>query len=149
MKIEYTRFKKYLITLTKIVGVFFLLAILSFFLFRNFLLHKAIEKIAAKFRHDYQSNFVIGQASFTGITSVEMQHIILVPDGKDTLVNIGKLESTIRLMQALVLNIRVKELQLKDGYVNFIKNDKGRNFDAFLKHSDSTSLDTNNTKKTN
>jgi len=140
-----------LITLTKIVGVFFLLAIVSFFAFRNILLNKAIEKVSLKFRSNYQTTFTIGNASFNGISSVEIQNIIIIPDGKDTIVNIATLQSSIRFWHALFLDFRVKELQLKNGYINLVKNNEGRNFDVFLKHKskDSTSVETKSSKQTN
>ena len=151
MKPDLYRFKKPLITLTKIVGVFFLLAIISFFAFRNILLNKAIEKISAKFRNDYQTTFTVGNASFIGISGVEMEHIVILPDGKDTLVSIGSLQSSIRFWYALILDFRVKELLLKNGYINLVKNNEGKNFDAFLKHKnkDTTIVDTTSIKQVN
>jgi Transglycosylase len=151
LKIDLHRFKKYGITLAKIVGVFFLLAVISFFAFRNFLLNKAVEKVAAKFHHDYQTTFTVGNASFKGISGVDIQNIIIIPEGKDTIVTIGNLESSVRLWYALILDFRIKELLLKNGYINLVKNNSGRNFDVFLKHKnkDSLNIDSTTTKQTN
>ncbi len=138
--------KKYILTLTKIVGVFFLLAVVSFFSFRNLLLNKALEKITAKFRNDYQTSFAYDDASFNGIAGVEIQGITIVPDGKDTLIKIGSLQSSVRFWYALILDIRVKELILKNGYINLIKNADGRNIDAFLNHKNKDSTLVENVK---
>ena len=137
-----------MITLAKIAGVFFLFIVVSFFIFRNLLLNKAIEKVSAKFRNEYQTTFTVGNASFSGLSSIEIRDILIIPDGKDTLASVGTLLSSVRFWHALILDFRVKELVLKNGYVNLVKNNEGRNFDVFLKRKNQDSV-TDETKNKN
>lgn len=140
MNINFQRFKKPILTLVKIAGVFFILGIIAFFSFRNLVLHKVLDKVSQKFRNDYQTTFTVDEASFKGLTGIELNRVSIVPDGKDTLVRIGVLQSSVRFWYALILDFRIKEVILKDGYLNFVKNDEGKNFDAFLHKKDKDTL---------
>lgn len=155
MNIDLNRFKKRTLTLAKIAGVFFLLAIIAFFVFRNMLLNKVLEKATLKFHNDYHTTFTVREASFKGLTGLEMQDIIIVPEGKDTLAHIVNVQTSIRFWYALVLDFRLKELLVKDGYINLVKNADGRNIDAFLNqrkkdsiisHTETTNIKTNYAK---
>lgn len=135
MKVTLNSLKKPIITLAKVAGVFLLLAIAAFFIFRNMLLEKVLEKAAAKFKTDYHADLTVGSAAFQGLTGVELHNLVLVPEGKDTLLSIGTLQSTIRLGYALLLDFRVKELVMKDGSINVVRNAEGNNIDVFLKRN--------------
>ncbi|MEI6508342.1 MAG: biosynthetic peptidoglycan transglycosylase [Bacteroidota bacterium] len=146
------RLKKIIITLAKSAGVFFILAIVCFFSLRNYVLHKVLDKVAVKFHNDYASEFVVGTASFKGITGVEIQQIAIIPIGKDTLFHVDTLQTSIRFWYAFLLDFRIKELVIKDGFINLVKNNEGRNFDSFLKHKKQDSAlndNTENEKKSN
>jgi hypothetical protein len=131
--------KKTPVIILKVIGVFFVLAVIAFFAFRNMLLHKALDKAAAKLNEKYQCTFTYEDASFSGLSGVSMQGLTLVPFQADTLFNIGKVEASASFWFALLGDIRLKDLEVKDGYVQLVKNESGRNFDAFL-HSKSDSL---------
>lgn len=125
--------KRILITLAKIAGVFFILGLIAFFAFRNMLLHKAIDKISNKVNRDYHVTFHVEQAGFTGLSSVHLTGISLVPQNHDSILYIGEVKTSVKLWYALFLDFRLQELEVNNGYLNLIKDERGRNIDAFLK----------------
>lgn len=125
--------KRILITLAKIAGVFFILALIAFFAFRNMLLHKAIEKISNKVNRDYNVIFHIEQANFSGLSSVNLTGISLAPHNHDSILFIGEVKTSVKLWYALFLDFRLNELEVNNGYLNLIKDERGRNIDAFIK----------------
>lgn len=134
--------KKTLVTVLKVIGVFFVLLLIAFFAFRNMLLHRAIEKVTAKINTEYNSTFSVQDASFIGLAGVEMSTVILVPNNADTLFSVGHLNASISFWYALIGDVRLKNLEVKDGFVQLIKNEQGRNFDVFLSRSKDSTLET-------
>lgn len=134
--INLNRIKKVFLTLAKIAGVFFVIAVLLFFLFRNVLLSKAIEKASSKFKNDYHATLHVEEAKFSGIASVEITNLSLVPQHHDSLLHIGQLQTSVKLWYALFFDFRLNELVVKDGFLNLVKDERGRNIDGFLHPED-------------
>ena len=133
--------KKTLVAVLKVSGVFFVLAIIGFFALRNMLLHRTIDKVTVKIQREYNSTFSVENASFTGIAGVELDNVILVPNNADTLFNIVHLSASISFWYALIGDVRLKNLEVKDGFVQLVKNEQGRNFDVFLIQSKDSTTD--------
>ena len=110
------------------------LGVLVLFAFRNTLLEKAIAKIDNKLNREYQCRFHVKSAKFDGLTNLEFQKITLVPKQADTLINIENLKTSVNFWQLLSGTIQLGKLEINTGFIQLIKNEKGRNFDAFLKH---------------
>jgi hypothetical protein len=119
----------------KIAAILIVIFILSFFAFRNMLLEKAIAKISAKMDSEYNSTFTVKKASFKGFSGVEMEGITLVPKNADTLLQVREIRTSINFARLLTGDIQLGTLEMKDGFIQFVKNKKGKNFDAFLKKS--------------
>ncbi|MFI5221467.1 MAG: transglycosylase domain-containing protein [Bacteroidia bacterium] len=128
-------------TLAKYAGVFLLIVLLSFFLMRNFLLNKALEKISEKFSKNYHCAFHVESTSFKGISGVELKNVSIIPESKDTLASIGKLSCKVRILQALLFRFRIKELFVENGFVNLVKKENVRNFETFLHRVKTDSTD--------
>lgn len=124
--------KKRLTLVVKIASVILFCLIGSFFLFRNYFLGKAIEKFQAKFHKKYNTELVVGSAAFEGISGLRLSHVSLTPLGKDTLFALNDFSLEIKFWYALIGDIHVKKVQMRDGYVQLIKKDGIRNFDNFL-----------------
>ena len=129
--------KQILFLVFKIVGVVVLLAIVFFFSFRNALLQKAIAKIDAKCQTEYQCAFHVKKAKFQGLSQLELQEVSLVPQELDTLFYIKSLQTSVSVWQLFLGNIQVEKLKLEKGYLQLVKDKRGRNFDAFLKSKSS------------
>ena len=125
--------KQKIILAVKIITATFLAIIIAIFVFRNALLKQTIAKVSFKMASEYNSTFTVKKASFVGFSGLSFSEIILVPKNADTLFNIHKMKTSVNLWRLLVGDIQLGTLEIENGYVQLVKNKKGRNFDAFLK----------------
>lgn len=142
--------KQKAILAAKIVGVLFVLFIGTFFIFRNSILQKAIAKVSDKMEHEYDSNFSIKKASFQGFSGVALENVLLVPKHADTLLNVESIKTNINFWKLLTGDVQLGTLHVKNGFVQLVKDENGRNFDAFLKrksNEDTTNIETNYAKR--
>ena len=130
----------------KIFAVIISLSLLLLFLFRDSLLQTAIAKIENKMAADYDTKLTIDKAIFDGISAVQFQEINVVPNNADTLFSIEKVTTKINLFKLLFGTIQLEKLEMKNGFIQLVKNKNGRNFDAFLKRK---SVDNSPSENTN
>jgi Transglycosylase/AsmA family len=109
------------------------LLVVGLFFFRESLLQQAIGKVETKFKKDFNCDFKIKTATFEGLSGLAIKDITLVPLEADTLLSIQKIKTKINLMQLLTGDVQIDNLELQNGYIQLVKNKKGKNFDAFLK----------------
>lgn len=138
-----TRKQKIILALKIIVGTFLVL-IIAIFVFRNMLLQQTVAKVSLKMERDYNSSFSVKKASFVGLSGLSFSEIILVPKNADTLFNIQKMKTSVNFWRLLVGDIQLGTLEIENGFVQLVKNKKGRNFEAFLKKDEA---DTNSNEK--
>ena len=137
--------RKTVVTTAKVIGVFFVLSLIIFFTFRNFLLHKSIEKISVKIARNYSSTFTVGHASFSGLASIKLGQISLVTANSDTLIQLENIEAGINLWYALIADLRLQHLAIKNGYIQFKRTASGSNLDAFIKGKNSETIESKET----
>lgn len=131
--------KKYVTLTAKAVGVFLLLLILCFFAFRTYFLEKGIAKVQQKLADKYQIELQVGSAQFVGLSGINLSSLRLIPQGKDTLLDLQEFSLSIDLFYALLGDVRLKSIGLKNGYFQLSKKNEVRNYGAFLgEKSDST-----------
>lgn len=135
--------KQKLIVATKIIVGSFLVLLIGLFVFRNMVLQQAIAKVSFKMKHEYNSDFSIKKASCVGFSGLSFSEIILVTKNADTLFNIQKMKTSVNLWSLLVGDVQLGTLEIENGYVQLVKNKKGRNFDAFLKKDEEETTDFN------
>lgn len=132
------RFKKILTLAIKIAGVFLLLLLIGYFSFRNIFLQKAIAKVQSKLLDKYQVELKINEAGFEGLSGLKLQGLSLVPQGKDTILQVNEFALSVKFWYALIGDIRVRNLSLYGGYLQLIKKGDSRNFESFLNNKDTT-----------
>jgi hypothetical protein len=120
--------KKYLIIIT--VALVSTIAIL--FLIRNSILQSQIKKIEEKFLTQYNAQLHINEAGFSGLTTVQIHGISLIPADGDTLLKVDSLEVRIKLLPLIIGHIRFKELIVSKFLVTAIKKDSVDNFSFLL-----------------
>ncbi len=113
--------------------LFLVLIFITLYFFRDILLQKAITRIQTKFETDFNCQFSVKKASFSGLTEVELVDILLIPKNADTLLSVEKIKTNYSFFQLITGNIRLNNMEMSNGFVQLIKNKNGRNFDAFLK----------------
>ncbi|MBP9186633.1 MAG: transglycosylase domain-containing protein [Bacteroidia bacterium] len=135
-----TRIKRIFITLAITAGVFLLLGIISFFALRNYLLTEAIVKISQKVKTKFNVTLSIKDAHFTGLTTVEFNNVSLKPANHDSILFAAKVTTSVKLRYAILGDIRLGELHVNDGYLNWVNDERGRNVSAFLNSKDSSNV---------
>ena len=119
----------------KIFVVIISISLVLLFVFRDSLLQTAISKIENKMATDYDTKLTIEKAHFEGISAVQFQKINVVPNNADTLFSVEKVTTKINLFKLLFGTIQLEKLEMKNGFIQLVKNKNGRNFDAFLKRN--------------
>lgn len=130
--------KQKLFLYLKLVFLVLFLGIITLVFFRNAILESAISRIDTKLSREYQCRFHIKSAQFHGLSDLEFEEISLVPQKADTLVSIKNLKTSVNFWQLFFGNIQLGKLEINKGFIQLVKNKKGRNFDAFLKHKKET-----------
>ena len=120
--------KKAALLVLKIVSIVIILSVVSFFAFRNMILEKAINSVAEKMDTDYDSYFTVKEASFKGLSGIEMNEISIKPKQADTLLHVEHLKTSINLSLLLAGDIQLGSMEMKNGYIQLIKNKQGKNF---------------------
>ncbi|HEX8563804.1 MAG TPA: biosynthetic peptidoglycan transglycosylase [Flavobacterium sp.] len=124
--------KQKVILAVKCFLIIFILAIAAFYFFRDQLLKQAILKAENKMERDYDSKFSIGEAKFVGFSGVEMHRILLVPRNRDTILKIESLKTNVNVWKLLTADVQLGSLELQNGFVQLVKDKRGKNFDSFL-----------------
>ncbi len=109
-----------------------IIAIGAFFIFRESILKKVIVKISEKAKTEYQSEFKVGSAGFVGFSEVDLKDVSLVPNNADTLFTVKEIRTDVNFWKLLSLELQLNSLSVSNGYVQLVKKDSIRNFDAFL-----------------
>ncbi len=128
--------KQKILLFAKIFSAVIVLAILAVFVFRKSILKKAIVEIKHKMERDYDSNFTIKKAAFEGFSGVVLNDVTLVPKKADTLFRIESITTQVNFWKLFLGDIQLSKLEVKNGFVNTVKNQNGWNFKAFLPKKD-------------
>jgi hypothetical protein len=142
VQIKNIKIKAFLKPFLKIGGALLTIVIVAFFLLRGYFLNKAINKISAKFKTEYNAELKIENATFKGISGIELSKITLVPQTGDTLISIDYFTASVRFWYLLIADVRIKDIGLKQGYIQLVKQGDNKNFQDFLSKKDSTLKDT-------
>ncbi|MDQ0636806.1 hypothetical protein QF042_000371 [Pedobacter sp. W3I1] len=110
---------------------------------REALLKKMVAKAIAKADKDYDLEVKIGSAGFTGLSTVKMTNISVVPKDRDTLSNIGELSVGVKLFPLIFGKVKLSEVKLNNGFVSVVLKDSTTNIDFILKRKKKDSTQTN------
>ena len=110
---------------------------------RDAILQREITKAKLKAKTDYNIDLQIGSATFTGLSTVSFSNIVVVPENRDSLLNIKKLDISVKLLPLIYGAIKLSDVILEDGHLNLTDVNKVKNFDfLFKKKKDSTDTHT-------
>ncbi|MFA6276789.1 MAG: biosynthetic peptidoglycan transglycosylase [Pedobacter sp.] len=139
--------KKYLKIGAWVLGVFLLVFIsLGAIAYnkREALLKKMVAKAIAKADKDYGLEIKIGSAGFTGLSSVNMKNISVVPKDRDTLSTINDITIGVKIFPLLFGNVKLSEINLNQGKLNIVLRDSLSNLDFILKRKKKDSVASSN-----
>ncbi|WP_316827478.1 biosynthetic peptidoglycan transglycosylase [Pedobacter miscanthi] len=109
---------------------------------REALLKKMVARAIAKADKDYGLDIKIGSAGFTGLSTVKMTNISVVPKERDTLSSISELSVGVKLFPLIFGNVKLSEVKLKEGFVSVVLKDSTTNIDFILKRKKKDSTET-------
>ncbi len=128
--------KKYYKIGAWVLGVFLLLFIsLGAIAYskREAMLKTLMAKAIAKAKKEYGLEVNVGKAGFTGLSTVSMENISVVPMDRDTLTAIHDLTVGVKIFPLLFGNVKLSEIKLNDGRFNVVIRDTLTNIDFILK----------------
>lgn len=117
---------------------------------RESLLKTALDRAVRKAKRDYNLDVRIGSARFTGLNSVAFTSVSVVPQDRDSLARIERVEVGVRFWPLLAGKIALSGMTLENGLVQVVKRDTLTNIDFLIrrKERDSTRVAEPPTKTT-
>ncbi len=109
---------------------------------RQAFLDHAIAKAKAKAKKDYNLDIEIGSAGFTGLSTVSLSDITIVPLQRDSLLSIKKFEVSVKLLPLLFGNVKLADVTLQNGHLNLTDKNHIKNFDFLFKKKKDTTAST-------
>lgn len=128
--------KKYIKAGAWILGILLIVIIIAGVIAyskREALLKQIIAKAIKKADTSYGLDVRIGQAGFSGLSTVYMKDITVVPKDRDTLMTIRDLTIGVKLFPLLVGNVKLAEVGLNTGKLDVVLRDSLTNLDFILK----------------
>lgn len=107
-----------------LVCVFFLLV----FLMRGSILNFFIERMQSRFlqRHNVVVN--VGNAGFEGLKTIVINDVLMVPEGRDTLMKVSSVRAELSIKKLLRLRPGFSSLVVDSAIINLVKRDSVNNF---------------------
>jgi hypothetical protein len=137
--------KKYIKIGAWVLGILVLIIfVIGFIAFgkREALLKKMIAKGIQKADQGYGLEIKIGSANFSGLSTVHLTNISVVPKDRDTLSVISDLTVGVKLFPLIFGNVKLSEINLNSGKMNVVFKDSLTNLDFILKRKKKDSTET-------
>ena len=96
---------------------------------REAFLQKAILKAKITAKTKYNLNLEIGSAHFTGLSTVALDNVTLVPENRDSLLTIKQFEVSIKLLPLILGKVKLENVLLENGHLNLTDVKHIKNFD--------------------
>ena len=133
--------KEKIMIAVKIIAAVFIVLFFIFYQFRDSLLQQSIKQVSTKLQQKYNCKLTLKEASFTGLSGLQVTGLTLVPKDADTLFRIEKMQTSINFWHLFIGDIQLGTLKINNGLVQLVQKGKVKNFAAFLK-KDSIDIDT-------
>ncbi|TAE32912.1 MAG: penicillin-binding protein [Cytophagales bacterium] len=132
-----------------LLGLFLLGAIGAGYAYtkREELLRTAIDRATKKAKRDYQLDVKIGSAKFTGLSSLAISDVSIVPEQRDSLARLNRIDVGVRLWPLLYGQIALSDLTLENGMVQVVRRDTITNIDFALRRKKRDSTATTTTRR--
>ncbi len=85
---------------------------------RESILQHELVKITLKAKRDYNLEMKIASAHFVGLSTVEFKDITIVPEGRDSLLNIKHFNVGIKLFPLIFGKVKLADVLLENGHLN-------------------------------
>jgi hypothetical protein len=108
---------------------------------REALLDHEIAKAKAEAKQKYNLDLEIGSAHFTGLSTISMTDITIVPAQRDSLLSIKSFDVSVKLSPLLLGEVKLADVVLKDAHLNLTDINHVKNFDFLFKKQLDTTVD--------
>lgn len=130
--------RQYLVAATA-VGVVFLLFLVGLLVFinkREAMLASAISRAQDKLARDYDVDLTIEKAYFSGLNSVNLESVVLVPRERDPLLGVERASVSVRLLPLLAGQVKLGAVKANAIAVSLLKHDSISNYDFLYRGRD-------------
>lgn len=137
--------KKYIKIGAWVLGIFLVVCIVTgavAYTKREALLKKMVARAITKAKNDYNLDVKIATAGFSGLSTVHMTGISVVPQDRDTLTTISELTVGVKLMPLILGDVKLAEVGLNSGTINIVVKDSLTNLDFILKRKKKDTVST-------
>ena len=133
-------FKYLRITGFVLSGIFILLGIGGYIAYnkREALLQQAIQRVKKSAKAKYDLDLEIGSAHFTSLSTVALTDVTVVPDNRDSLLNIKQFEVSVKLLPLVLGEVKLENVVLKNGYLNLTDIRHVKNFEFLFRKKKDT-----------
>ena len=100
---------------------------------RESLLKTALDRAVRKAKRDYNLDVRIGSARFTGVNSIAFTNVSVVPQNRDSLARIERVEVGVRFWPLLAGQIALSGMTLENGLVQVVRRDSLTNIDFLIR----------------
>ncbi|HEX8376988.1 MAG TPA: penicillin-binding protein, partial [Pedobacter sp.] len=122
--------------------VLFLTGVFIAYSKREAILTTVLSKAVKKAKRDYNLDLKVANPRFEGLTTVAFSNISIVPENRDSLININDLHVGIKLFPLITGDLKIASLKIKSGKINLVKQDSISNYDFLFKKKDRDSTKT-------
>ena len=105
---------------------------------REALLQRAIQKAKNSAKAKYSLDLEIGTARFTGLSTVALTNVTIVPENRDSLLSIKQFEVSVKLLPLLLGKVKLENVVLENGHLNLTDIRHVKNFDFLFRKKNDT-----------
>lgn len=125
------------------LGILLILIVATSFAFRNTILHKVINKKLIAVEKRYNLDISYQDARFSGLSTVNLEGLVILPLEKDTLLNVDSISISVKPLDLILDKLRFTDLNMKGTLLTLHRNGNNSNYLFFLdRGKDSTLRDT-------
>lgn len=126
------------------LGIFVIGGIIAFAIAyqkRDAVLASTIARMKVRMANDFQLDLTIGKAYFSGLTTVTLEDITVVPKDKDTLARIADVSVSVKLLPLIAGDVKFGRLNIHQTHIQLVKQDSISNYDFVFRRGDTTQTD--------
>lgn len=122
------------------VCLLLLVGLLVFLNKREALLATAISRAQNKLERDYDLNLTIGKAYFSGLNSVKLEAVTVVPQAREPLLGVEQASVSVRILPLIIGQVKLGAVQANTIALSLIKKDSTSNYDFLYRAGDADSV---------
>lgn len=108
---------------------------------REALLAATIAKVQTQLADDYQIDLAIGKAYFSGLTTVTLEQVSILPQDREQLAKVGDVSVGVRLFPLITGDVKFGRLRAHNVRIQLVKKDSISNYDFLFSERDTLQQD--------